>query len=216
GKVKSVRDVYSLQNPQELDSATLAKYSSKEYTYEYNEQGYSIRERCTDSKMGLLYEIKYERDANNRELKTEITQGSHGIKSYQTFVYNDKGQKTKMEISNQDNEVVRIVQISYNRKGFISNLVCKDEKGKVTNEFTYEYDSNGKLVKEVHKNITTEAVSTKEYGKDGTRIDGKLICDESKEAGNVDYDEKGNWIEKRNVANGDKYKEKITRTIEYY
>lgn len=144
--------------------------SSTIYVGEYNEYGDEVlsgtlTQDSTEKEINYTYEHEYDAEGNKRK---RTTYDSTGIKTFETY-YDEKG-NASFYVSYYEGEEERTdndFNYEYDSRGNLLKIYRTDETGEVIYEETWEYDENGDWIK--HYYISDDGRHYMEE-KDGKRV----------------------------------------------
>ncbi len=158
----------------------------QETLYEYDNQGFLIRELLKEGDGSVMEEKSYEPDEQQR-LSKEYLHYADGSKDTIFYMYDDEGQLVRKRSEDEDGDLEQLQLFEYSN-GFIVRKALYDEDPseedgtEPAEEVRYTYDSAGKILEEEILNNTDGVFRHKVhvYNDDGHRIAVK-VYDEGEE-----------------------------------
>ena len=166
---------------------------------ELDENGRPVKLTATDLTSGVTYTKTVEYDANGNALKTVYWAGEVISKSF-TRTFDDAGHLMTLVSLQPAENINSTTTYSYNDDGTLASLLV-DHGSNGALLMTYEYDSQGRQIKETTYNGKTTADPVRSYTESTYAADGKCTQTTTPADGStlpascvITYDEAGNPI----------------------
>lgn len=112
--------------------------------YEYDERGNLIRKYMNDPKEGVISDIKYDYDSQNRLIVQTSDSG------YIKYTYDTNGRKIKIEKSTKNGKLLNYTKLFYKGNSKLPQKELNfNEKGTQTRKYQHYYDGWGNLIETV-------------------------------------------------------------------
>lgn len=173
------------------------------------------------SEYGELYErYIYNQDGTLQEKTTNHYLAGLGCRLERNYKYKYDGKKRVIEKNEYELTLFkRKYKYEYNSIDSVSRMLVYDDDGDLDEEWTYEYDSQKRLIKTVEKDIwvSNDFGYISEYRYEGNNVYiEKTMLDDGSLFGNYvfEYDTHGNLLQETYIS-GDTGRESIEQKYEY-
>lgn len=174
-------------------------YQLAEYEYEYDDRGNLSKLSWYDAK-GLLCYDKYTYDDENRMIKSKRIYSKSDSEHIKEYEYDKSGNVVKVEDISWDGEQVIIYKYEYDKSGNVVMVEQEDEKGDLESTTKYEYEDSNLCRIESRTYVDSElSIATTEWDSQGKLQ--KEVYESPWDKGDIEYeyDTKGNIIKEVSI-----------------